>query len=623
MVNDDFYDILDNELQSIIDEHKDEQGKFAGHEEKGVAQQKGYAFLIWFLDFYARRSEFQYLITDGGDDNSCDIIFDLVNNQGEKIFYVIQSKWNTKKNTSKDFPTKEVKSFFNDIETIFKGGNLQKSNKKFNKQVTELLAHRKKNGKVKFIFLSLGNKTEKVDENIRIFKEKNQRTEVEFIDFNKIKRDYIDRHYKKIDVPNPLEFTIESPEETKVTLKIERLGISGNQIHINKYTDASIFLVRPSEIHRLFEKYGFTLFFKNVRNPLLASTFNKKIKDTIANNPRDFWYYNNGITAITYGLPEIASEAEEFEVMGFQIINGAQTVYAIYSAYEEASPTKRVRLDSEALVTLRLLKSGGRDFDLRVTRYTNSQNPISDRDFHANDEVQQRIQDYFFTQNIWYEKRRDEFREIPQNITLISNDYAANAYLAYFLKSPTVVIQNYIQQKETGKNLIFISHEQDKDGIYERVFRDDINEFDVLFAGQLLLFAQRLFEVPSYYEMFETSSEDVFDTPYHRYDTMFNSLIFHTLALFRPTMGQYLRFKNISEQEYISTFLSKNIEITIHVFIFIQRRLEILLVDQNDDKQTLSNILNFKTSIIEYTRIESFFEYINEEDLASIDTIVE
>ena len=68
--------------------------------------------------------------------------------------------------------------------------------------------------------------------------------------------------------------------------------------------------------------------------------------------------------------------------------NGAQTVYSIYSAYKNASRTKRTQMNREALITLRLLKSGGKDFDLNVTRYTNSQNPIQDRDFYANEDIQ-------------------------------------------------------------------------------------------------------------------------------------------------------------------------------------------------------------------------------------------
>ena len=241
MINDDFYDILDKELQTIIDEHKDRHGELAGHKNNAPNQQKSYAFLIWFLDFYGRTSEFRYLITDGADDMSCDIIFQLPDSFDETIFYVVQAKWNNKKRTSNNFSSQDVKSALNDFENLFETGNFEQKteneskNKILQSQVDNLLAHRRKNGKIKFIFLSLGNKSEKADENIRVFRKRHKRTEVEFVDFHKIKRDYIDRQYKKIDILNPLEFTNESPEETKVKLKIERLGVFGNQIHINKY----------------------------------------------------------------------------------------------------------------------------------------------------------------------------------------------------------------------------------------------------------------------------------------------------------------------------------------------------------------------------------------------------
>ncbi|MEY3400634.1 MAG: hypothetical protein RLZZ86_237 [Cyanobacteriota bacterium] len=71
-----------------------------------------------------------------------------------------------------------------------------------------------------------------------------------------------------------------------------------------------------------------------------------------------------------------------------------KSIYDLFEKYRFALFYKNVRnplLQSqfgESLVTLRLLKSGGKDFDLNVTRYTNSQNPVDDRDFCANDDIQ-------------------------------------------------------------------------------------------------------------------------------------------------------------------------------------------------------------------------------------------
>jgi len=249
-----------------------------------------------------------------------------------------------------------------------------------------------------------------IADNIASFKEEFKPVRLEFIDINRIKRDYIEREYKQITPANPLEYTYD-PEDTPVTLTVERpKRHNGSFIKIDKPFDAYIFLVKPKTIFHLFEEFGFSLFFKNVRNPISDSEINQQIEKTLLENPSYFWYYNNGITAITDDLSEIQARAKQFELLGFQIINGAQTVYAIHAAYKKATPRQQKKIDREVLITLRLLQSGGKDFDLQVTRYTNSQHPISERDFHANDKVQIRLQNESFNTQLWSEKRRDEFR---------------------------------------------------------------------------------------------------------------------------------------------------------------------------------------------------------------------
>ena len=139
-------------------------------------------------------------------------------------------------------------------------------------------------------------------------------------------------------------------------------------------------------------------------------------------------------------------------------------------------------MDSEAFVTFRLLKSGGKSFDLNVTRFTNRQNPVQDRDFCANDDIQKALQNASYQTNIWYEKRRGEFRETPQGVKIVPNVVFANAYLAYHLQDPVSVLTNYLQRRETEKDLNFISHKDHKDGLYEKIFNTDISYQDMLAA---------------------------------------------------------------------------------------------------------------------------------------------
>jgi AIPR protein len=145
--------------------------------------------------------------------------------------------------------------------------------------------------------------------------------------------------------------------------------------------------LKPKTVYELFKKYRFGLFFKNVRNPIHRSNYNEKIVETLLKKPNAFWYFNNGITAITKIMPEVGIHAKKIKLEGLQIINGAQTVYSIYQAYQNATRIQRVAMDSDARMTFRLIRSSDEEFNMQITRYTNSQNSMEDRGFLVSDTV--------------------------------------------------------------------------------------------------------------------------------------------------------------------------------------------------------------------------------------------
>lgn len=353
-----------------------------------------------------------------------------------------------------------------------------------------------------------------------------------------------------------MEYTYD-PEDTPVTLTVERSKRNnGSFIKIDKPFDAYIFLVKPKTIFNLFEEFGLSLFFKNVINPISDSDINQQIEKTIIDNPDYFWYYNNGITAITDDLSEISTRAKQFELSGLQIINGAQTVYAIHSAYKNATPRQRANMDKKVLITLRLLQSGGKYFDLQVTHYTNSQ-LISDRDFHANDDVQIRLQNESFNTNLWYEKRRDEFRgEMPEGIRVVPNLAFANAYLAYELQAPVSVLENSQNlMKGESKDLLFLSHKEHPSGLYERVFNDNTQFEDMLCSMYLL----RL--------LASSTSEGDFEK-------VLRSHLIYVLALFKVVFSKYVD-KKYTHVPPLSKKVKELIEkgkstILLKIFEFVQ-----------------------------------------------------
>lgn len=468
MKNFDFYKLLDQELLSIAEEFDVKLNKKLKQEQ----QKKSYALLIWFLKFYSGISDIDEYITDGHGDHSCDIILDKINSQGEKIFYLVQSKWNNIENCNGEFDKNILKSYLSDAQSILKGDKEETENTKFNTRYRDLISHVKANGEVKVIYLTLKNDSPDIHANIKSFESFfGGRVAVDCFDINQLKLDYIDRHFKKSSPPNPLE-KIYNPEFEKITLHIVR-DDERNLLKIDKPFQAHVFNVLPKTIYELVLRYGVSLFDKNIRNPLVSSKINREIVHSLINNPSCFWYYNNGITAITRAIPTINSQAESFQITGMQIINGAQTAYSIYLAYSEATLAEREIIDSEARITLRLLKSGGKDFDLKVTKFTNSQNPVSERDFWSTDPLQIQIQNYFYGTNIWYEKRSGEFRKHPKDIIKIENTFVASAHLAFWLSKPVAVFEAAMQRESSGIDLIFTSHKENQEGLYELIFNKE------------------------------------------------------------------------------------------------------------------------------------------------------
>ncbi len=464
-----YYDLVDAEIGKIINELKDTDFFGNNKEENGM---KSKAFLVWYLRSYAPDVAKDFTSSvDGDDDNSCDIIYKYVDSSGKDVFNVVQAKWFSKKNVNKAKEiSKEIKACIDDFRVILKG-NKESTNEQFTKKYCELMEHKALNGKINFVFLSLSKNADGANDNIEDFTSSSLIT-FEKLHVEKLKRIYIERNFKNAKALNPLE--IPCKPNNYIALRIQK----ENYIKIEAPYKSYVFITTPEQIHDLYENYGDSLFYSNIRNPLERSPFNESIRTTIEKDSMHFWYFNNGITAITDLIHDFHKDAEVVTIRGLQIINGAQTVCSIYEAYKAITDeTKKELANINGKIMIRVLSSGGPDHDFKVTKYTNSQNPVINRDFHANDDIQSKIQNSFFENgNIWYEKRRGEFkkRRIPKEINIISNELFAQIYLAYGLQLPVTAKNN--------KKYIFVTRIEDKDyGLYETIF--DNASYDEMLAG--------------------------------------------------------------------------------------------------------------------------------------------
>jgi len=137
------------------------------------------------------------------------------------------------------------------------------------------------------------------------------------------------------------------------------------------------------------------LYERNVRKFLGGRTkINKAIATTLRENPERFGLYNNGITVVasdvdTSGLPNSVVLSEPYVVNGCQT---TRTIWEVFISRMEAGATgKDANLDSwkartgqgSVIVKVAKVGAGGESLLQQITRYTNSQNAVRDKDFLA------------------------------------------------------------------------------------------------------------------------------------------------------------------------------------------------------------------------------------------------
>lgn len=224
-------------------------------------------------------------------------------------------------------------------------------------------------------------------------------------------------------------------------------------------------------LHEQFIKYRDRLFSANVRG-YLGSTrsqgnINNGIQETARSTPRQFWAYNNGITALVHGF-EANESQDSVKISGLAIVNGAQTTGAIGSVTSGSI--------EEGRLLARFIKCDDATTVQNIIRYNNRQNPTQASDFRSNDRVQARLVEEFNTMGVvgYNGGRRggaeDVIRRPGEN--QLSAIVAAQA-LAAFHDRPDIAYHEKGQIWET-------------DSIYSRVFPDRTSAQHIVFVYSLL-----------------------------------------------------------------------------------------------------------------------------------------
>ena len=151
-----------------------------------------------------------------------------------------------------------------------------------------------------------------------------------------------------------------------------------------------IAVLKGNMLRSLYQAHRQSLYAWNIRGYLGARGINATIRDTAKNMGSDFFYFNNGVSAV---CTEFHMDGNVLRAKKLQIINGAQTVSSL--AMQEQNPKVEVLFRLTRTQSVSTEKGFNRD----IIRFNNSQNQIKLSDFRSNDPIQ-----------VWLENKIGEVR---------------------------------------------------------------------------------------------------------------------------------------------------------------------------------------------------------------------
>lgn len=390
----------------------------------------------------------------------------LIDDMSYHLLFVQARVVNEFDNTNKNFPENNVKSTLEGVRFLLKGDYKGKITPELENLVDEY-HEKEKTGdyKTKILFLTLKKKIS--SKFMDGFKKDFPQIEIEFYDFDWFFKFFVNVYLTR---------TLKPPEKISFEVMSELLR---KDIPYK----SRVFTCKGKELAKIYNDYQERIFQQNVRYflGLRSKSINKQILETAKDDLKSkyFWYFNNGITIVCREINEVPS-GKIIILKDAQIINGAQTTYALYEAYKNGA------LKDDVEVLIKVIETGDRDFLENVTLYTNSQNAIRLRDLCSNDDIQLKMQKILLdSYQYFYERKRGEFESLYPTIEqkrkllgddfrfkVISNENAAQAFLGMYLDKPA--------QAKSEKGRIFL---KDKTGFYDIIF----NVKDGILAEKLLL----------------------------------------------------------------------------------------------------------------------------------------
>lgn len=378
----------------------------------------GQRFVAWYLRNIHNLDTFEAkaCITDGPGDKQIDAVY--VDDQTQTI-YILQGKFY--QGTIDAEPLREVIASWVQIKDLSK---LQESaNDKLKQKINEISQALEDDYEVCFELITTANLTDAAKADLGAFQKELSESETLSANLMLIDDETIQARYDEaLNKNRPYinyEFNLEPGKFMDMSIDATRAVI------------AAIPLRECIKIPGI--KDG-TLFRKNVRQSLgLSNKVNKGIARTLRNNPEEFFFLHNGVTAI---CSSIKIDGNTMAVKELNVVNGCQSLNTIYSCSES------VRKASDAYIMFRFYEISDPERADNISTCTNSQSAVKARDLRSNDKyvlAMKKAYEQFYTDGYFITKRGEEADPAKYNTAhVVDLTSLGKQLIAWHSQRPTI-----------------------------------------------------------------------------------------------------------------------------------------------------------------------------------------
>ena len=414
-------DILTARLRKVQTELKE----LGIYDERNIqsAQETSFAFVVYTLQRFLGNYNIEEIIdnvTEGGQDNSIDILHIDNNSENEININVFQCKYKTEANLTSTIGENDVDLFLRKVKTIIIDKDISNisTNPNLERQLN-MLWDISQNTELNNIHLNLFLVTNGANIN-----EQEKNTLKKFQEENSI--------VKKIDILCDYDFMI-GKQDTPIDKIV--IPIDKNYIQLNNGINTCIVSFSAFDIACLYEKTGDVILEKNVRK-LIKSKINQNIYNSLIDDPGMFWYKNNGLSIVCERFEvKTMSGRKELEITHPYIVNGGQTTKTIYNHYLRcANDEEKLTPLYDASVIARIYQTTAPEQITEIVQGTNTQNKITMYDLKSTNSNLRKIKEFFYENHISLLINRDIEEE--KLALSINSDTLLQLYCSLYIGIP-------------------------------------------------------------------------------------------------------------------------------------------------------------------------------------------